>query len=128
MQVRGSVRSAVLVVLAACGGASTADRVAEHDRERTSWEQTALFVGDGWIASQIPTAYAHRTLAATLEALTAESRAIGRESIDDSSRVRLELALTRSRRITAQLDSAIADNDPSAAASAFERATPRGTK
>ena len=128
MRRRGCVRSAVLVLLAACGGKSTPGLVAEHDRERNSWEQSARFVGDEWIASRIPTAYAHRTLAAALQALALQDREIGREPIDDASRARLRLALAQSRQLTQRLDSAIAAGDPSAATSAVEQATSRNTK
>jgi hypothetical protein len=128
MRVKGCVHGAVLLSLAACGGKSPAERIAEHDLERTSWEQTTQLVGEKWIASQIPTAYAHRTLVTALQELAAQNRAIGSESIDDSSRARLQLVLARSKKFTERLDSAIADDDSSAAVSVLERAVRRGAK
>jgi hypothetical protein len=96
---------ALLVV--ACGGKSPAERVAEHDRTRASWEQTARFVGTAWERGAVPAAYARRTLATTLEELAKEDRAIATEPLTEAERLRLRRALDRSRALGQSLASAV---------------------
>jgi hypothetical protein len=109
-------RAALLVSVAACGGKSAADRIAEHDRVCVSWEQTARFVGLEWIDRVLPDAYAARTLERATEELRSESEALEKDRIPEPARVRLRESLGATRALADTLERAVRASDRNAAA------------
>jgi hypothetical protein len=107
--------AALLVSLAACGGKSAAERVAEHDRVRVSWEQTSRFVGAEWIAGAVPDAYAARTLERASEELRAESEKLQKDSIPEPARVRLHESLGAAGALADSLERVVRARDRAAA-------------
>lgn len=107
--------AALLVSIAACGGKSAGERVAEHDRVRVSWEQTSRFVGAEWIERAVPDAYAARTLQRASEELQSESEKLQRDSIPEQARVRLRDSLGAARALADSLEQVIRVGDRSAA-------------
>jgi hypothetical protein len=108
--------AALTLSVVACGGKSAAERVAEHDTVRVSWEQTARFVGAEWVARALPDAYAARTLERAHEELQSESDALQKDSIPGPTRVRLHHALAAARALADSLERAIRAADRTAAA------------
>lgn len=89
--------AALILSVAGCAGKSAAERIAEHERVRASWEQTARMVGAEWVARAIPDAYAARTLARASEELGRESEALAKEEVPEAERARLRDALNVTR-------------------------------
>ena len=108
--------AALILSVAACSGKSAAERVAEQDRVRMSWEQTARMVGAEWIARAVPDAYAARTLSRTNEELRRENEALAREEIPEAERARLRDALHVTRARADSLERAVRESDRDAAA------------
>jgi hypothetical protein len=108
--------AALLVSVAACGGKSAAERVAEHDRVRVSWEQTSRFVGAEWIARAVPDAYAARTLQRASEELQSESETLHKDSIPEPARARLVDSLGAARALADSLERVVDARDRAAAA------------
>ncbi|HEY2895656.1 MAG TPA: hypothetical protein VGJ12_00855 [Gemmatimonadaceae bacterium] len=112
MLLRWRVLCAALIVPAiACSGKSVAERIAEHDRVRVSWEQTTRFVGAEWADGAIPDAYAARTLARAGEELRSEDQALGKEKIPDRERARLRESLGAARAFADTLGLAVRARD-----------------
>ncbi len=114
----------------ACARKSPETLIAEHDRSLVSWEQTVRFVGEGWLANDVPSAYARRTLETTLDELAKEDRAIASEPLTPETRMTLRRSIARCREITRSLDTAVVAGDRRGAARAIEltkRARPVGT-
>jgi hypothetical protein len=117
MRTRWRVSCAALTLsVLACGGKSAAERVAEHDRVRVSWEQTAHVVGAEWVARALPDAYATRTLERAGEELQRESDALRKDGIPGEARVRLRDSLAAARALADSLERAIRARDRAAAA------------
>jgi hypothetical protein len=94
MRTRWRVSCAALILsVPACAGKSAADRIAEHERVRVSWEETAHFVGAEWGDRAIPDAYAMRTLARASTELRSESTALEKDAIPEATRARLHASL-----------------------------------
>jgi hypothetical protein len=108
--------AALLVSLAACGGKSAAERVAEHDRVRVSWEQTSRFVCAEWIARAVPDAYAARTLERASEELQAESEKLQKDSMPEPARARLHESLGAAGALADSLERVVRSRDRAAAA------------
>jgi hypothetical protein len=108
--------AALILSAAACAGKSAAERIAEHDRVRESWKQTARMVGAEWIARAVPDAYAARTLARTSEELRTENEALSKDEIPEAERVRLRDALSVTRALTDSLERTVRARDRSAVA------------
>jgi hypothetical protein len=114
---RWRVSCAVLVLsVVACGSKSTAERIAEHDRVRVSWEQTARFAGTEWIDRAVPEAYATRTLERASEELRSEGDALRKDDIPDQDRARLRDSLNAARSLADTLERAIRARDREVAA------------
>jgi hypothetical protein len=101
--------------VAACGGKSAAERVAEHDRVRVSWEETTRFVGAEWIDRAVPDAYAARTLQRASEELQSESDKLEKDSIPEPARAGLRDSLSAARALADSLERAIGAGDRTAA-------------
>jgi hypothetical protein len=108
--------AALILSAAACSGKSPAERIAEHDRVRESWQQTARMVGAEWVERAIPDAYAARTLARTSEELRKENDALTREELPDSERARLRDALKVTRALADSLERTVRSSDRHAVA------------
>lgn len=108
--------AALIVAVVACSGKSAAERIAEHERVRVSWEQTARLVGEEWIERAIPDAYAVRTLQRASDELRTESDKLQKESVPEQSRARVRDALGATRALADTLERAVRDNDRRAAA------------
>jgi hypothetical protein len=109
--------AALLLSVVACGGKSPAERVAEHDRVRVSWEQTARLVGAEWVARAIPDACASRTLARTSEELEHETEALRKDSVPEQQRAALLESLQSARARADSLARAVGASDREWAAS-----------
>jgi hypothetical protein len=108
MRLRGRVSCATLILsVIACNGKSAAERIAEHDRVRVSWEQTTRFVGAEWADRAIPDAYAARTLARASEEMRSDDHALGKEKIPDQERARLQESLGAARALADTLELAV---------------------
>jgi hypothetical protein len=83
----------VMLSVVGCGGKSAAERMADHDRARVSWEQTARFVGAEWIARAIPDAFAARTLARARDELQSEAEAVRKDELSAQERALLRDSL-----------------------------------
>jgi hypothetical protein len=116
--------AALMVSIVACGGKSPAERAAEHDRARVSWEQTVRFTGTEWIAGAIPDAFASRTLARAGDELRSETEALRKDSVSDRQRAALRDALSAARALADSLLLAVAARDRESAA-ALVRNSPR---
>ena len=125
MLTRWRVSCAALVVsVVGCGGKSPAERAAEHDRVRVSWEQTTRFVGEEWIARAIPDAYASRTLARAIEELQSESEALRKDSVSEMRRAGLQDSLSTATALADSLALPVAATDRGRAAN-LVRNSPR---
>jgi hypothetical protein len=111
--------AAATLWIVACGGKSSAELIAEHDRSRVSWEQTARFVGECWLAKEVPTAYARHTLQVTLDELAKEDHAIASNPLPAEARLHLRRALASTREFARMLAVAVAADDRSTAALAI---------
>jgi hypothetical protein len=107
---------ALMLSVVACGGKSPAERVAEHDRVRVSWEQTARLVGAEWVARAVPDAYASRTLARASEELESEMEALRKDSVPDQQRTALLESLRSARARADSLARAVGASDRESAA------------
>jgi hypothetical protein len=107
--------AALWLSVVACGGKTAAERVAEHERVRVSWEQTSRLVGAEWIDRAVPDAYAARTLARTGEELQSESDQLEKDSVPEQTRVRLRDSLGAARALADALERAIRARDRNAA-------------
>jgi hypothetical protein len=105
----------------ACGGKSAQERVAEHDRVRVSWEQTARFAGAEWIDRAVPDQYAARTLARVSEELRSERTKLQKDEVPADVRVRLVASLTSATALADSLKRAIRAHDRAAATNLVER-------
>jgi hypothetical protein len=112
--------AALLLSVVACGNKPTAERIAEHDRVRVSWEQTARLLSAEWIDRAIPDAYATRTLARAGEELRHESDALAKDSMPEADRVRLRDSLRIARARADTLARAIRSGDRGAVARLYE--------
>jgi hypothetical protein len=108
--------AALMLSVAGCGGKSPAERVAEHDRVRVSWEQTARLVGTEWVARAVPDAYASRTLARASEELGSEMEALRKDSVPEQARAALRGSLGGARTLADSLARAVAASDRESAA------------
>lgn len=114
----------LLLSVGACGGKSPAERVAEHDRVRVSWEQTTRFVGAEWIVRAIPDAYASRTLARASEELQSEVDALRSDTMSVDVRASLVDSLGAARALAGSMRRAVASNDRDAAARLVRNSSP----
>jgi len=112
---RASTAGLILSVVA-CAGKSAAERIAEHDRVRVAWEQTARFVGTEWIERAIPDAYALRTLDRANGELRADSEKLQKDDMPDDARARLGDALGAARARIDTLRLALSASDRAAVA------------
>jgi hypothetical protein len=103
--------AALILCVLACSGKSVAERIAEHDRVRVSWEQTTHFVGTEWAARAIPDAYAARTLARAGEELRNEIETLRKDQIPDRDRARLRDSLGAARVLADSLERAVRTSD-----------------
>ena len=103
--------AALIVCVFACGGKSVADRIAEHDRVRVSWEQTTRFVGTEWAGRAIPDAYASRTLKRAGAELRSESESLRKDELPDRDRARLGRSLGAARALADSLERAVGAGD-----------------
>jgi len=108
--------AALMVSVVGCGGKSAAERVAEHERARVSWEQTARFVGAEWVARAIPDAFAARTLARAHEELQSEAEALRKDELSEQQRALLRDSLGAARALGDSLARAVGASDRKAAA------------
>ncbi len=106
--------------IVACGGKSSASLTAEHERSLVSWEQTVRLVGEAWLANDIPSAYARRTLDTTLEELDKQDHTIASDRLTPSERLTLSRMLAHDREITGALLAAVAAGDRDGAARAIQ--------
>jgi hypothetical protein len=106
--------AALLLSVAACGGKSAAERVAQHDRVRVSWEQTARFVGAEWSDRALPDAFASRALERASEELQSESNAVSKDSVPSHARATLLDSLSGARALADSLHSAVRASDRNA--------------
>jgi len=107
--------AALILSVAACAGKSTTERIAEHERVRVAWEQTARFVGAEWARRTIPDAYAVRTLVRASEELRAERAKLQTDDVPEESRTRLRDALGAARARVDTLEAAVRARDRGAA-------------
>ena len=103
--------AALIVCVFACGGKSVAERIAEHDRVRVSWEQTTRFVGTEWVGRAIPDAYATRTLMRAGEELRSEGETLRKDELPDRDRARLGDSLDAARALADTLERAVRAGD-----------------
>ncbi|HEV7705218.1 MAG TPA: hypothetical protein VGO46_13045 [Gemmatimonadaceae bacterium] len=122
MRMRGWQTCAVCVLAAACGHETIAERIAEHDRVRQSWVQTARFVGLEWSRRAIPDAFAERTLARTREELQSEERKLEADRLPDTERERLRASLEGAIAFADSLRHQLSSSDASSVARLVERA------
>ena len=117
MRLRWRVSCAALILsVVACHGKSVAEQIAEHDRVRVSWEQSARMVGAEWAVRAVPDAYAARTLARASEELRNENETLAKEQIPDSERARLRDSLGVARALADTLANAVRASDRKTAA------------
>jgi hypothetical protein len=107
--------AALILSLLACGGKSVAEKIAEHDRVRVSWEQTTRFVGAEWLRLAVPDAYAARTLQRASEELRSDSEALTKEKLPSRELARLHQALSVVRARADSLARAVRARDRDAA-------------
>jgi hypothetical protein len=107
--------------LGACGHKSEADRVAEHERVRVSWEQTSRMTGAEWARGALPDAYAERTLERAGEELQQERESLAKEALPDSIRARLGSSLEHTRGLADSVERAVRARDRSAVNAIVER-------
>lgn len=110
-----------LFPLAACHDKPVAERIAEHDRTRVSWKETARFVGEEWIDSAVPSEYAMRALSRTREELGKESATLDREPLPQDTLARLRTSLASARAFADTLDREIGRLDRASARRTLER-------
>jgi hypothetical protein len=103
--------AALILSLVACGGKSVAEKIAEHDRVRVSWEQTTRFVGAQWARRAVPDAYAARTLQRASEELRSDSEALSKEALPAEELARLHQALSVVRERADSLARAVRAHD-----------------
>jgi hypothetical protein len=103
--------AALILSVIACSGKSVAERIAEHDRVRVSWEQTTRFTGEEWIARAIPDAFASRTLARASEELQSEEEALRKDSVPEQQRAALRESLGAARALADSLARAVGARD-----------------
>jgi hypothetical protein len=108
--------AALILSVVACGGKSVEERIAEHDRVRVSWEQTARVTGALWIARTIPDAYAARTLRRASEELQSDSDALAKDELFPEARERLAHSLGAAHAFADTIGSAVRAGDRNAAA------------
>lgn len=117
MRLRWRLSCAALILsVVACDGKSVAERIAEHDRVRVSWEQTSRTVGAEWADGAVPDAYAIRTLTRASEELRSDSETLAKEEIPNAERARLRNALGAARALADTLARAVRVSDRPAAA------------
>lgn len=113
--------AALMLSVVACNGKSDSERIAEHDRVRVSWEQTARVVGPMWIDHAVPDAYAARTLERASEELHHESDALRKDDVPERDRSRLGHSLNVARALADSLERVIRAGDRKDAARLVER-------
>jgi hypothetical protein len=106
----------------ACAHKPVADRIAEHDRVRESWEQTARFIGLEWSHHAIPDAFADRALERAREELSNEKKSLAADLLPDADRDRLGASLDRAISFVEALHQARSSSDESSAVRIVERA------
>jgi hypothetical protein len=121
-------RAALFVVsiltLAACHEKSVAERVAEHDRTRVSWKETARFVGEEWIDSAVPSEFAMRALSRARQQLSKERASLDRESMPADTLARLRASLASANAFADTLDREIGSLDRVSARRTLEGTPP----
>jgi hypothetical protein len=108
-------------MLAACHEKSVAERIAEHDRTRVSWKETARFVGEEWIDSAVPSEFAMRALSRARQELSNESASLDRELFPTDTLARLRASLASAKAFTDTLDREIGSLDRVSARRTLER-------
>ena len=111
-----------VLTLAACYDKPVAERIAEHDRTRISWKETARFVSEEWIDSAVPSEFAMRALSRARQELGKESTSLERDPIPQDTLARLRRALAGARAFADTLDREIGSLDRASARRTLDRA------
>ena len=122
MRLRVRLTCAVWILVLACAHKPVSDRIAEHDRARESWEQTARFIGLEWSHHAIPDAFADRALERAHEELANEKKSLAADPLPNADRERLGASLAGAISIVDALRQALSASDESSVVRIVERA------
>ena len=123
MRLRVRLTCAVWMLVLACAHKPVSDRIAEHDRVRESWEQTARFAALEWSHHAIPDAFADRALERAREELANEAKSLTADPLPHVDRERLGASLDGAISFVDALRHALSSSDESSAVRIVDRAS-----
>ncbi|HEU4565690.1 MAG TPA: hypothetical protein VFS05_13610 [Gemmatimonadaceae bacterium] len=83
----------IALVLTSCSSVEPRERVRKELESAASWSATARMIGQMWLRDAVPTVYARRALASTMQSLRQSEERITREAVPVAARDSITAAL-----------------------------------